>query len=263
MFLAKNGSNPTRQLGFSPSMFWRMEQKTSAYKRIKYAIAESLRKNQWPKGKAIASETALSRRYGVSIGTVRKAVDELVKENVLVREHGRGTFVCSETADYMLDVFYRLEGHDGSRELPKSRLIGFERTLPTQELAARLNLRTDEPIFLVRKILTKNDIPAIYDEIAIPAKFFPYLSEQTLVQYQSTLYEIFQKEYGLTVVQVRETIEACLPPEPIREHLKMEPGEPALFIKRQAFLAREIPIETRYRYVASKMLRYFNALDGW
>lgn len=240
-----------------------MEQKTSAYKRIKYAIAESLRKNQWPKGKAIASETALSRRYGVSIGTVRKAVDELVKENVLVREHGRGTFVCSETADYMLDVFYRLEGHDGSRELPKSRLLAFERTMPTQELAVRLNLRTDEPIFLVQKVLTKNDVPAIYDEIAIPAKFFPYLTEQTLVQYQSTLYEIFQKEYGLTVVQVRETIEACLPPSSVRLHLNMDPGEPALFIKRQAFLAREIPIETRYRYVASKILRYFNSLDGW
>lgn len=240
-----------------------MEQKTSAYKRIKYAIAESLRKNQWPKGKAIASETALSRRYGVSIGTVRKAVDELVKENVLVREHGRGTFVCSQTADYMLDVFYRLEGHDGSRELPKSQLVSFERTLPTQELAVRLNLRTDEPIFLVKKVLSKNDVPAIFDEIAIPAKFFPYLTEQTLVQYHSTLYEIFQKEYGLTVVQVRETIEACLPPAPIRAHLNLKPNEPALFIKRQAFLAREIPIETRYRYVVSKMLRYFNALEGW
>jgi GntR family transcriptional regulator len=240
-----------------------MEQKTSAYKRIKYAIAESLRKNQWPKGKAIASETALSRRYGVSIGTVRKAVDELVKENVLVREHGRGTFVCSQTSDYMLDVFYRLEGYDGSRELPKSRLLSFEKTLPTQEIASRLNLRTDEPIFSIHKVMTKNDIPAIYDEIAVPAKFFAYITEQTLVQYQSTLYEIFQKEYGLTVVQVKETIEACIPPEHVRNYLNMAVGEPALFIKRQGLLSREIPIETRYRYVASKVLRYFNSLDGW
>ena len=233
------------------------------YLQISAWIRELIQSGRYERGASLPSEVELSKICQVNRNTLRQAIAELTAAGMLRKEKGRGTFVCSQTSDYMLDVFYRLEGYDGSRELPKSRLLSFEKTLPTQEIASRLNLRTDEPIFSIHKVMTKNDIPAIYDEIAVPAKFFAYITEQTLVQYQSTLYEIFQKEYGLTVVQVKETIEACIPPEHVRNYLNMAVGEPALFIKRQGLLSREIPIETRYRYVASKVLRYFNSLDGW
>ena len=79
-----------------------------AYKRVKYAITELLRQNKWRHNQAIPSEPILAARYLVSIGTIRRAINELVAENILVREQGRGTFVVSHTPDYMLNVFLGL-----------------------------------------------------------------------------------------------------------------------------------------------------------
>jgi len=240
-----------------------LDQRTSGYKRIKYAIAEAIRENSWTAGKAIPSETALSRRYGVSIGTIRKAIDELVSEGILLREHGRGTFVKSRTSNYMLDVFYRLEGHDGSRELPRTIWFDIRQSLPTPGIAARLNLRTDEPVFVVTKLLAKQSLPAIHDEIFMPAKLFPYFSEDLLVKYQSTVYEMFQREYGHTVVRVHETVQAIGLGEEIAGRFGLSAGVPALQIQRLALLHRDIPIETRIRHVHPGLLRYFSTLEGW
>lgn len=239
------------------------DQPTSSYKRIKYAIAEAIRENSWISGKAIPSETALSRRYGVSIGTIRRAIDELVSEGILVREHGRGTFVQSRTSNYMLDVFYRLEGHDGSRELPRTIWFEVRQGLPEPHIAARLNLRTDEPVFIVSKVLAKHTQPAIHDQIFMPAKLFPYFSEDLLVRYPSTMYEIFQREYGHTVVRVHETVQAVSLDPSIALQLGVEAGVPSLQIRRLAMLHRDIPVETRIRHVHPELLRYFSTLEGW
>ena len=98
-----------------------------AYKRVKYAITELLRQNKWRHNQAIPSEPILAARYQVSIGTIRRAINELVAENILVREQGRGTFVVSHTPDYMLNVFFRIESSEGVRELPNSKLLSFEK----------------------------------------------------------------------------------------------------------------------------------------
>lgn len=239
------------------------EVKTANYKKIKYEIVHAIHDKRWADGKAIPSETALSRRYGVSIGTVRKAIDELVSEGILVREQGRGTFVRSKTSNYMLDVFYRLEGHDGSRELPITKSFEIIQTIPTPQVASRLKLRGGESVFVIKKMLTKNDQPAIYDEISIPTKMFAHFSDQMLQKYQGTLYEIFQKEYGYTVVRIEETVEAELADPLMQKRLGLTEPEPLLRINRLAFLDEETPLETRTRHVRSILLRYFNTLGGW
>ena len=111
-----------------------------AYKRVKYSITELLRQNKWRHNQAIPSEPILAARYSVSIGTIRRAINELVAENILVREQGRGTFVVSHTPDYMLNVFFRIESSDGVRELPNSKLLSFEKIRATQLIAKNWQL---------------------------------------------------------------------------------------------------------------------------
>ena len=64
------------------------------YKEVKRQMLESLASSEWAPGDAIPSEKLLCQRFGVSIGTLRKAIDELVAENLLIRHQGRGTFVA-------------------------------------------------------------------------------------------------------------------------------------------------------------------------
>ena len=65
------------------------------YEQIKAMILASLQASEWLPGDAIPSEMELAARYAVSQGTVRKAIDELAAQNLLVRRQGKGTFVAT------------------------------------------------------------------------------------------------------------------------------------------------------------------------
>ena len=72
------------------------------YKDVKRRLTEALTRGEWKPGDAIPAERLLSERCGTSIGTVRRAIDELVAENILIRQQGRGTYVASHNRDRLL-----------------------------------------------------------------------------------------------------------------------------------------------------------------
>jgi GntR family transcriptional regulator len=63
------------------------------HEQVRGLILSRIEAGEWPSGAPITPEVELSRSFGVSIGTVRKAMDQLVRDRILVRERGRGTFV--------------------------------------------------------------------------------------------------------------------------------------------------------------------------
>ena len=97
------------------------------YKEVKLRITKSLMDGQWKSGEALPSEAQLARGFNVSIGTLRKAVDELVQEKVLVRQQGRGTFVATHNESRTLYYFFHIVGEDGVRRFPTSELLAFSR----------------------------------------------------------------------------------------------------------------------------------------
>ena len=78
------------------------------YSQIKALILQSLQAGEWKPGEAIPSEIDLASRYGVSQGTVRKAIDELAAENLVIRRQGKGTFVATHAARQVQTRFLRL-----------------------------------------------------------------------------------------------------------------------------------------------------------
>jgi GntR family transcriptional regulator len=83
------------------------------YQQIKLLITRSLQEGEWKPGEAIPAETDLAARYRVSQGTVRKAIDELATENLLVRRQGKGTFVATHAEEQIQYRFLRLAPDDG------------------------------------------------------------------------------------------------------------------------------------------------------
>ncbi|WP_158698457.1 GntR family transcriptional regulator, partial [Cronobacter malonaticus] len=116
------------------------------YAEVKLALTRMLSGGEVRPGEAIPTEKQLCEMYGVSIGTVRKAIDELVIERVLVRQQGRGTFFVRHTPDRMLNFFWRVVGRNGVREIPIVQTLEFTEQTANAEEAQFLEVEKGAPL---------------------------------------------------------------------------------------------------------------------
>ncbi|HEY5762178.1 MAG TPA: GntR family transcriptional regulator, partial [Rhodocyclaceae bacterium] len=150
------------------------------YRQIKDLMVDRLQAGEWLPGDSIPSEAELAGRFGVSQGTVRKAIDEMAAENLLVRRQGKGTFVASHADPRSSFRFLRL-AHDGGEIMPP-RSIPLEcwRAKAGADVARSLGLEAGAPIIIVRRMLKFADKPTVIDEIYLPGELFGDLSLEVL-----------------------------------------------------------------------------------
>jgi len=232
------------------------------YRQIKIELANLLRDGKWKHGQAIPSEPLLAQRFSASIGTVRKAVDELVAENILVREQGRGTFVKSHTRDYMLNAFFQIVDQDGHKELPRIRLLSFGKWRADAKTAALLRVPPRSAVLRVRNLLSIDGRPTVFDDIRLPPERFPGLTPNELSERDMTIYGLMQQRYGVTVVRIVEHLDAIGAPPAIAEQLEVAPGHPLLRIERTAYSYEGEPADMRFRYIRTGLRRYESVLGG-
>ena len=230
------------------------------YKEVKQQLTQRLAEGEWQPGVPLPSETRLGERYRVSIGTVRKAIDELVAERILMRHQGRGTFVASHSARRMLFHFFHIVPADGGKLQPETELLSFERAKADADSAARLNLAQDAPVFRIRNLLRLAGKQVVLDQITLPATRFPRLSEKVFRERDSTIYQLYQERYGINVLRSAERLSATLADRPSAKLLGIPAGSPLLCIKRTALTYHNAPVELRISLVNTAEHEYFSDL---
>ena len=237
-----------------------MAARTPLYRALKLQFTEALREGRWKHGQKIASESVLAQRYGVSVGTVRKAVGELVAENVLLREQGRGTFVRTHGRDYMLSVFFRIVGKDGGHELPVVRLLSMTTGRADATTAEALRIKPRSPVIEVENLLSLDGRPAMLDRMRVPRSLFPDLTERVFAGRGATVYGFFQDHYGITVVRAQEFLTAVSADRRTADLLGVAPGEPLLRIARTSYTYRDQPVDHRIRLLSCAHHGYLSTL---
>jgi GntR family transcriptional regulator len=230
------------------------------YREVKRLLTQSLAESEWQPGVALPSETRLAERYAVSIGTVRKAIDELVAERILVRHQGRGTFVAGHNARRMLFHFFHIVPTDGGKVRPETELLSFERAKADAERAMRLNITRGAAVFRITNLLRLGGKPVVLDEIILPSERFPRLSEKIFRERDSTIYQLYQERYGINVVRSAERLSAALADRPSAKLLNIPAGWPLLRIKRTALTYHNVPVELRTSLVNTAEHEYFSDL---
>ena len=230
------------------------------YKEVKSLLTQSLAEGEWQPGVALPSETKLGDRYRVSIGTVRKAIDELVAERILVRHQGRGTFVAGHDARRTLFHFFHIVPADGGREQPEIELLSFARAKADADSAKRLNILPGAAVFRIRNLLRLARKPVVLDEITLPAERFPGLTEKVFRERDSTIYPLYQERYGINVVRSAERLSAVLADRPSAKLLGIPAGSPLLRIKRIALSYHNVAVELRTSLVNTAEHEYFSDL---
>ena len=230
------------------------------YKEVKLRITRGLAAGEWKPGEAIPSETRLAGQFEVSIGTIRKAIDDLVAERILLRRQGRGTFVATHNDDHTLFYFFHIVGKDGGHELPVTELLSFRKGRAEAGEDARLGIPRGGRILRVENLLKLAGKPVIFDEIMVPAVLFPDLDEVTFAGRAGTIYGLYQARYGINVIRISERLSAAATIPRVGGVLGVRPGVPALVIKRVAYTYDDTPVEYRVSWVNTGNHEYLSDL---
>ena len=222
------------------------------YREIARSITRRLEQGAWKPGEAIPSETRLKEEFGVAIGTIRKAVDELVAQGILLRQQGRGTFVATHNRDRQLFRFFHVERQDGYKEYPDVQLAGFERIQLSREVADKLGLHEGDRAVRLRNTLALEGKPVMIEDITLPESLFPRLTEKKLRERPSTLYKLYQDDYRISVVRTAQRLSAGVVPRDVARALDLPAGLPVLVIRRVAFAYHDKPVEFRVSYVDTR-----------
>jgi len=234
------------------------------YQQIKALILRSLQAGEWKPGEAIPSEFELAARFRVSQGTVRKAIDALAADHLLVRRQGKGTFVATHAEHHVQYRFLKLVPNvgDATREGPAQReIIDCRRLRASAEVARALSLRTADAVLQVRRVLSFAGEPTILEYIWLPGGPFKGLTAERLTAYDGPMYALFETEFGVRMVRAREQIRAVLPDAEQCDRLRIAPQTPLLSVERVAFTYDDKAVEMRRGLYRTDKHYYRNELQ--
>ncbi|MFZ2990022.1 GntR family transcriptional regulator [Ideonella sp.] len=215
------------------------------YQQIKALLVRSLQSAEWRPGEAIPSEMELAARFRVSQGTVRKAIDELATDNLLVRRQGKGTFVATHAEENIQYRFLRLAPDSGPATGMARKFLDCRRLRAPADVARPLALKTGDAVVQIRRTLSRHGLPVVLDDIWLPASPFKGLSAERLSDYAGPLYGLFETEFGVRMIRAEEKIRAVSADAATAQLLQVPEGSPLLSVERLSHTYGDKPVELR------------------
>ena len=231
------------------------------YQQIKGLITRELQAGVWKPGESIPSELDLAARFKVSQGTVRKAIDELAADNLLVRRQGKGTFVATHSEQQIQYRFLRLMPDDGNDRGMARRLLDCRRTRAPADVARMLECKSGDAVVQLRRLLLAQDKPVVLDEIWLPGVLFKGLTAERLTDYKGPMYGMFEAEFGVRMIRADEKLRALSADAAAAALLAVAPGFPLLSVERLSFTYGDKPVELRRGQYNTEQHFYRNALN--
>lgn len=231
------------------------------YRQIKGLLTRSLQDGEWRPGEVIPSEVELAARFKVSQGTVRKAVDALADENLLVRRQGKGTFVATHAEQRVQFRFLRLKADDGQEGGVTRRVIDCRRLRAPAEIARALRLKAGDAVVQLRRVLSFQGRPVVLDDIWLPARLFKGLTAERLSAYRGPMYGMFEADFGVQMIRAEEQIRAVAAGAAEAAVLGVAPGAPLLLVERRSFTYAGRPVELRRGLCRTEAHYYRNELS--
>ena len=208
----------------------------------------------------LPSEFELSRDFGVSHGTVRKAIGELELENLLIRRQGKGTFVSSHSETEHRMRFLHVKPFRGSEEAPEIVPIEFQKTRASEKIASKIGLEVAAPIFLIRRLLTFGGRPTALEEISLSAIAFKGLTAEMYEQRKGYLYLLLESNFGAKMIRAEEELTAVAANRDAANQLNVPLHSPLLCIDRVAYSFGDRPVEFRRALFRTDRHCYKNTL---
>lgn len=231
-----------------------MDSNVYRYSEILNLFLEKINSDEWSKGFRLPTERELAEEYGVSRGTVRKALDVLEQRGQVYRRQGRGTFVKNRPFDHRLSKSYSLR-EELSRRGVKCivKILEYSHIRAAGEVCSKLELREEESVIKVKRLFYAENTPFAVDTTYLPLDMFGEISRAEIDK--NGLYNTFYK-HGITISRALETIRGICLSEDDAKLLRIAPGEMTMWKSRVAYNDQDRPIEYSDGVVRSDFFSY-------
>jgi len=231
------------------------------YQQIKALITQGLQSGEWKPGELIPSEVELANRFKVSQGTVRKAIDELAAENLVMRKQGKGTFVSTHHEARAHFRFLRLMPDEGVPHYPESKFIEVKRMRAPADVARLLDLKSGDAVVFIKRVQSFDGVPTIVEELWLPGATFKGLTAERLVEYKGPMYGLFESEFGTRMIRATEKIRAVCADDGAAALLRIAANTPLLASERVSYTYGDKPMELRRGLYLTEHHHYHNELN--
>ncbi len=229
------------------------------YKQVYDLLTRRLVEGHWKPSEPLPSEMALADELGVSQGTVRKALNQMVSENLLERRQGKGTYVAEHTQESSLFRFFRLREPGGESLIPETKVLSSKRRVASKQERLQLGLEPKEQVVELLRLRYLNHKPAIVEKIIQPLTVFPDIDKQT--ELPNALYILYQEKFGISIVSVRDELRATAMPAALAGYLELKAGAPVLMVERASINIDGRAVEWSQAYCASEEFVYSVSLN--
>jgi len=231
------------------------------YQQVKESLVRRIAAGEWPPGTFLPSEPTLADEYGVSHGTLRKALNELTAERRVVRYQGKGTAVATFDADEALFRFFRIVSRDERRALPISEVCSSTPGEADAEEAAALGIALHAPVVRIERVRSLDETPLLNERIVLSCARMPGIENIPHHALPNTLYDFFQKKFNVTIATADESITAVAADALDAERLDVPLGYPLLAIRRVALDIEDNPVELRHTRCVTTNFHYHTRLS--
>ena len=207
-------------------------------------MRKDLARGTWKPGNMLPTELELSERFGVSPGTIKQAILELVRDGLITRRPGKGTFVSRIDTPRGFARFFGFEGAGGRALNPKVKVIDLQITTEAPAEAKKaLGLGARGKVLFVRRLLTHDGTPVCIYDSYLPYRLVEGLENENLDV--DRIYFAIEKKFDIHVVSVEEMLKASIVDGEEAKLLEVPAGSPIIHIERVAFSHNNTVVEWR------------------
>jgi GntR family transcriptional regulator len=221
--------------------------------QIKEDLALQIRSGRWRPEEEIPSEANLCRHYGVSRGTVRQAIADLVQQGLIHRRQGRGSFVSKAKLEGSVLGSYHLYRKDAALD-HRSQVIRCRLWSPSSDIRRILGTNRGEKVYQLERVRFVQKIPISLQISYLPARLCPGLEAKDLSG--EALYNVLEREYGVSFLRAEESIEPVLADEYVAGHLHIAVGSPVFLVERSSYTFNNHMGEFRRAHMRGDLYRY-------
>jgi GntR family transcriptional regulator len=212
------------------------------YLQVKDMLIQRILTGAWKPGAAIPNEIELSRELGISVGTVRKALDEMEGERLISRRQGRGTFVIDQTSDEYAIRFNNIRDADGARVAGSVLSCEIVSANANEVEARMLHMRGGDAVFRLHRVRAHEGRPFMIEASTVPQARFPGLAQE--LEIPSSIV-VLSHRYGVLLARAEERISVTTADHPAAEALSIADGTPLLKLDAVVYAIDGRPIEWR------------------